>query len=426
MNAINLVFIMASKTAILVLAVVIIVVIAAGAFYFLGAQQEERVLKIGAIMELTGSLARDAQVCKRGYDVWYKAVQDQGGVTIAGKKYTVELKFYDTRSDPGQAAAAVDKAVSEGMDLLLGTYSSSNTLGAIPAINKYGIPMFAGSPESHLIPEQKSKYVFQTLLTTKESPLAFRDVIERYGIKTAALVSANDAFSQGLASTFRGMLNELGIQILVDEKFPVEITDLKPIMSKVAAESPDLVVVAAHPTHHILAAKALKELGFNPKMMIIHYGIDSPDVIENVGPIGDGILGLVMWRATVNYKDPIFGDVNGFLQKWREVFPDVEPDYTAVSCAATASYVVALLQKYNIEPPLDKEEWDQIVSLATKERIETILGPIKYSDDPEHWHVNMELVKSVLIVQFQNGKLVAVYPENMKEAELLFPKPEWK
>lgn len=418
---------MARKILVLVGVIGVIVVIAAiaAALFLTQGPGGERVLKMGAILELTGSLARDAQVCKRGYDVWYKVVEEKGGITIGGKTYRVVLKFYDTRSDPGQAAAAVDKAVAEGMDILLGPYSSANTLGAIPAIDKQGIPMFAGSPESHLIPEKKSPYVFQTLLTSKESPLGFRIIIQAHDIKTAALVSANDAFSQGLATTFRSMLKELNIKIVVDETFPVEITDLKPIMSKVAAQNPDLVIVAAHPTHHILAVRALKELGFNPKMMIIHYGIDSPDVIENVGPIGEGILGLVMWRPTVNYKDPVFGDVQSFLKKWREVYPNVEPDYTAVSCAATASYVVALLQKYNIEPPLDKSKWEKIIDLATKERIETILGPIKYSSDPEHWHVNMELVKSVLIVQFQRGKLVAVYPKEVAEASLKYPKPGW-
>lgn len=409
----------------IIIAVVIVAGLAAS-YAYVSSKQEERVLKIGAIMELTGSLSRDAQVCKRGYDVWYKVIQQKGGIEINGKKYKVILKYYDTRSDPGQAAAAVDKAVAEGMDILLGTYSSANTLGAIPAVNKYGIPMFAGSPESHLIPEKHSPYVFQTLITTKESPLAFKDIIVKYGIKTAALVSANDAFSQGLAATFRDMLGEIGVKIVVDETFPVEITDLKPVMAKVAAANPDLVIVAAHPTHHILAVKALRELKFNPKMMIVHYGIDAADVIENVGPIGDGILGLVMWRPVVNYKDPIFGDVNNFLKVWRETFPNVEPDYTAVSCAATASYVVALLQKYGIEPPLTKDKWEKIVDLATKTKIETILGPILYSDDPDHWHVNMELVKHVLIVQFQGGKLVVVWPPDKAEAELLFPKPPWE
>lgn len=419
---------MAMSRSLLIAVIAIVIIVVGVALYFLLAQQQAAAptLKIGAIMELTGDLARDGIVCKRGYDVWIKAVDQMGGVTIGGKLYKVELRYYDTRSDPGQAANAVEKAVSDGMDILLGPYSTANTLGTISVVNKYGIPMFAGSPEGSALPKAGSPYVFQTLLTVNESPLAFSTIISRYGIKTAALASANDAFSQGMAATFRDMLKSLGVQILVDESFPIDITDLKPIMSRVADAKPELIVVAAHPTHHILAAKALKEIGYNPKMMIIHYGIDSPDTIQNVGPIGDGILGLIMWKPTVNYKDPVFKDVASFLKLWNETFPGVSPDYTAVSCAATASYVVALMQKYDIEPPLNKDKWEKIRSLAEQERIETILGPIKYSTDPKHWHVNMELVNSVMIVQFQGGKLVVVYPDSVKEADLIFPKPPWR
>jgi branched-chain amino acid transport system substrate-binding protein len=419
---------MVSKTILYTLiAIIAVIIIVAGvlAYNYYIAQQALPTLKIGVIMELTGELARDGLVCKRGYDVWYKVVSEKGGVVINGKLYKIELKYYDTRSDPGQAATAVEKAVSDGMDILLGPYSSANTLGAIPVANKYGIPMFAGSPESHLIPQQKSPYVFQTLLTTKETPLAFRDIISRYGIKTAALVSANDAFSQGLASTFRSLLNSLGVSILVDETFPVDITDLKPLMSKVASSAPELIIVAAHHTHQILATKALREIGYNPKMMIIHAGIDSPEVMQNVRPIGEGIIGLILWRPVTNWKDPVFGDLNSFLKAWNETYPGVLPDYTGVSCAATASYVIGLLQKYGIEPPL-KNSWSRIKDLAEKESIETILGPIRYSTDPDHWHVNTELLKYVMIGQFQGGKLVVVYPDNVKEANMIFPKPAWR
>ncbi|MEM1611126.1 MAG: amino acid ABC transporter substrate-binding protein [Sulfolobales archaeon] len=418
-------------TRLIVILVAIIVVIAGvgAALYILYRPPTgtSNVLRIGVIMELTGDLARDGLVCKRGYDLWYKVVQEKGGITIGGTRYSVELKYYDTRSDPGQAAAAVEKAISEGVDILLGPYSSANTLGTISVLNKYGIPMFAGSPESHLIPQQRSPWVFQTLLTSKESPLAFKAIIMRYQsqISKAAMLSANDAFSQGLASTFRSIFNELGISLVVDETFPVDITDLKPLITKVASANPDLLVVAAHPTHHILAIKALKETGFNPKMMIVHYGIDSPDVSMSVGGIAEGVLGLVMWTPKINWKDPIFGDVNNFLKIWNNTYPGISPDYTGVSCAATASYVVALLDQLGLKPPLDKDAWQKLRDAAEKTRIETILGPIKYSTDPDHWHVNMELVNSVYIVQFQKGRLLIVYPDTAKEADLEFPKPPW-
>lgn len=408
--------------------IVLIIVASVTAYFYLFRQPAVPTLKIGVIMELTGELARDGIVCKRGYDVWYKAVQQKGGVVIGGTLYKVEMRFYDTASDPGKAASAVDKAVSDGVDILLGPYSSSNTLGAIPVVNKYGIPMFAGSPESHLIPEQKSPWVFQTLLTTKQSPLAFRTVISKYlpYLKTAAIIASADAFSQGMASAYRDLFKSLGINIVLDETFPTDITDLKPLITKVASLNPDILAVAGHPTHHILAVKAARDIGFNPKMMFVHYGIDSPEFLGEVAGVAGGVMGLIQWTPSINWKDPVFGDVNSFLKLWNETYPGISPDYTAVGCAATASYVVELLNQLNLKPPLSRDAWDKIRDAATKIQIETILGPIKYSDSNETWHVNMALLPYVAVVQIQGGKLVIVSPEQIKQAEIIFPKPAWK
>ena len=419
-----------ARNILIIIVVVVIVIGAVAAYYFyqLSQQTTERMLKIGVIMELTGELARDGIVCKRGYDIWYKAVQQRGGIDIGGVLYKVELRYYDTASDPGRAATAVEKAVADKVDILLGPYSSSNTLGAIPVVNKYGIPMFAGSPESHLIPEQKSPWVFQTLLTTKQTPLAFEKVVQRYRdyVRTVAIVASSDAFSQGLASAYRDLFKRLNISIVLDETFPVDITDLRPLMSKVASLNPDIVAVAGHPIHHLLAVRALKEIGFNPKMMFVHYGIDSPEFLREASSFAEGVMGLIQWVPYVNWKDPVFGDVNNFLKMWNETYPGITPDYTAVSCAATASYVVELIRQLSLKPPFDTSAWNKIRDAAEKTTIETILGPIRYSTDPATWHVNMELLPHVAVVQIQGGKLVIVYPDEVKQANIVFPKPPWK
>jgi branched-chain amino acid transport system substrate-binding protein len=253
-------------------------------------------------------------------------------------------------------------------------------------------------------------------------------VLEKFKgqLSTAALIAASDAFSQGLAEAYRNLFKDLGIKIVLDETFPVDITDLKPLISKISTLNPDVLAVAGHPTHHILAVKASKDIGFNPKIMMAHYGIDSPEFLKEVAGIAEGVLGLIQWTPAINWKDPIFGSVNEFLKVWRETYPGIDPDYTAASCAATASYVVELLRTLNLKPPLDKSAWDKIRTAAETTRIETILGPIKYSTDPAHWHVNMELIPNVSVVQIQGGKLVTVSPEAAKQAEILFPKPPWR
>ena len=60
--------------------------------------------KIGVITSLSGDLATGGSVTKRGYDLWAKAVNAQGGIDIKGKKYTVRLIYGDDQSQPAQAA----------------------------------------------------------------------------------------------------------------------------------------------------------------------------------------------------------------------------------------------------------------------------------------------------------------------------------
>ncbi len=77
--------------------------------------------KIGVITSLSGDLATGGSVTKRGYDLWAKAVNAQGGIEVKGKKYPVRLIYGDDQSQPAQAASAAERlAAQEKVDAMLG------------------------------------------------------------------------------------------------------------------------------------------------------------------------------------------------------------------------------------------------------------------------------------------------------------------
>lgn len=45
--------------------------------------------KVGVVTSLSGDLATGGNVTKRGYDLWAKKVNEQGGIAVAGKKFKV-------------------------------------------------------------------------------------------------------------------------------------------------------------------------------------------------------------------------------------------------------------------------------------------------------------------------------------------------
>ncbi|MCW8799323.1 MAG: ABC transporter substrate-binding protein, partial [Desulfobacter sp.] len=69
--------------------------------------------KVGVITSLSGDLATGGNVTKRGYDLWAKAVNDQGGIEIQGKKYLVKLVYGDAQSEPSQGASAAERLATQ-------------------------------------------------------------------------------------------------------------------------------------------------------------------------------------------------------------------------------------------------------------------------------------------------------------------------
>ena len=420
-------------------AIVITGIIAGIAGYYIGGSTKPKPTpttpvaksyRIGVITSLTGDFARGGYVTKRGYDFWADRCNADGGISINNVKYPVDLIYYDSKSDPAMAAKAVEKAVSEGVDFLLGPYSSACTLGGGPVAEKYKMPFITGSAESNLIPQRHWKYVFQTLITTGESPLILINYIKHlkdsgYPLSTVAIIGGDDAFSKSLVDTAIKGFKEAGFNVIYSGTYPTSSTDLTPILTKIENLKPDIIFDGAHPPNHVIMMRNLKELGYAPKLIAMHWGVDTADYLDALKKDGDYVIGIRMWSPDLPWKDPILGTPKKFADDFKAVHGH-EPDYTEASCAATGSYVQQLLENYKLTPSFnDKKREKMVKALEEFSSDMTILGKIKYSTDPAHWHVNIGLLKYVMVVQIINEKPVPLWPESVKKAKIVFPFPSW-
>ena len=81
------------------------IVAAAALFIALGAQAEEKPLRIGVALSQSGNLADAAKLYFSGVELWRDQVNARGG--LLGR--TVELVVYDDRSDAATAAKRYDR-----------------------------------------------------------------------------------------------------------------------------------------------------------------------------------------------------------------------------------------------------------------------------------------------------------------------------
>jgi branched-chain amino acid transport system substrate-binding protein len=382
--------------------------------------------KIGVITSLSGDLATGGNVTKRGYDLWADEVNKSGGIDIKGKKYPVKLFYGDAQSEPSQGASAAERlATQEKVDMVLGPYSSGVTLAVAPVLEKYKIPMITGSAESPLIWKEKFRYTFGTIPPvnyTGSTPVQSLAKLSP-APKSAIILGSNDAFSKATAEAFQDAATKAGIKVL---KFNIVPSgqDLIPFMSAAKAMKPDLIAFGGHDEELINLVKALRQINYTPKALLMHYGVTEPAFIESLKKDADQVMGASVWTETIHTKgDIMWPDAKTYADAAMKAY-NVPADYTqAGSSAAGIAFQMALM-KTGGTPPLDDAEREALVKTLEDLQVQTFYGMIDFANEGQFYHANVGLTP--LTIQIQNGKVVIVGPEKEAQTQAQYPMKPWQ
>src|SRR2546425_1663890 len=78
------------------------------------------VIKIGAVLPLTGADSTPGGFFKQAYELYTKQVNDAGGLLVAGKKAKIDLKIEDNKSDAATSGQLYEKLITQdNVDFLL-------------------------------------------------------------------------------------------------------------------------------------------------------------------------------------------------------------------------------------------------------------------------------------------------------------------
>ena len=380
--------------------------------------------KVGVVTELSGDLATGGNVTKRGYELWAQAVNEGGGIAVGGKKYPVKLFYADAQSNPSQGAAAAERLITqEGVDFILGPYSSGVTIAVAPVVEKYKVPMITGSAESPLIWRQRFLYTFGTIPPINFTGAAAIQTISRLSPapRSAVIFGSNDTFSKATAEAFEAAAKQAGIKVLKFNIVPAG-QDLTPLMSAVKGMRPDLVAFGGHDEELIKLVKGLHQIDFAPRALLMHYGVTEPAFVDALKGDADGVFGGAVWtESTSTSGQLLWKDAPTYAAAALKAF-SVPADYTqAGSSAAGIAFQVAL-ERVKAPPPLSEAARTALVKALEAVDVQTFYGHVKFATDGEFYHSNVGL--SPLTVQIQGGKVAVVGPA--KDAgQAQYPMPSW-
>jgi len=185
----------------LVLAGAAVSLITAGAAI---AKVEGDTIILGSANSLTGKYSSNGIDTQNGYDIAIKKINEMGGVKVGGKSYKLAVKYYDDESTPARTAQLLERLIEQdGVQYILGPYSSATTIAAAPVTEKYQVPMVEAEGASRALFNKGYKYIFAVLSTSEQylssSISLAAEVAEKNGKKPSdvrvAMVFENDAFS---------------------------------------------------------------------------------------------------------------------------------------------------------------------------------------------------------------------------------------
>jgi branched-chain amino acid transport system substrate-binding protein len=388
----------------------------AGLVFANGGQEsmaQEKIIKIGCAVSMTGRVSPEGNALKEGAEVWLEYVNGKGGIDVGGEKYKVEIVFYDDKSDSATGAKLTEKLITEDkVDFLLGPFSSGITFATSAIGEKYGVITVAPLANATNVYERGFKYVFSILPPAPKLMQPILDLVATFDPKpkSVALVVANDLFPISCAEGARERAEELGMDVVLYEKYPAETTDITTLLTVVKDRNPDILMNAGYTKDALMVVRQTKEVGFNPKVLAFSVGVMLPEFIPSLGADAEYVYEGEWWLPTMDADGPVFGKTANYVELFEEKYGKT-PDYHA-SCGAAAATILqlAIERAGSIETDAVRAEL-----LKMDEILATFPG-VKFNEKGQN--VSSEHP----VVQVQNGEYVVVYPPQNKA---VYPMPRW-
>jgi len=387
----------------------------------LAAAAEDEIV-LGSAISLTGKYSTNGLHAKNGYDFAVAKINAAGGIDIGGKKYKMRIVYYDDESTPARGAQLAERLIAQdGVQYMLGPYSSGLTKAIAPVTEKYKIPMVEAEGASRSLFNKGYQYMF-AVLSTSEQYLASAIDLAAEQAKAAgkdpsevriAMAFENDPFSLDVRAGVVDDAAKYDMQIVIDDKLPRDLSDMSATLTKVKALKPDLLLVSGHSKGAATAGRQIGEMGISVPMIAITH-CEAADLTGKFPAAAEGILCPTQWAETLSYSDPFFGTAAEYEAEFKAAYPEYADKSVPYQTAQATAAVWVFKDAFERAGTLDKEA---VRTAIAGTELMTFYGGIRFAPEGNN------IAKPMVLRQIQDGVYNVVAPSKFASHSLNFPRP---
>ncbi|WP_426443356.1 ABC transporter substrate-binding protein [Bradyrhizobium genosp. P] len=374
-------------------------------------------LKIGVIAEAQAiagaSIPQAAQMAA-------DEINAKGG--IDGRK--IEIVSYDNHSSSADSVRAFQRAVNEDkVNIVIASYISEVVLALEPWASRLKTPFVTPGAASNEISKSvhadydKNKYTFHGYLTSAALAMSVCDaakdlLVDQKHMKTAVVMSEDAAWTKPLDVGYEECLPKIGLKMLDHIRFSPDTTDFTPIFNKIEGSKPDVIITGIS---HVGVQPTVQWK--NQQVPIPMFGISSQATNETFGKDTNDAAEGVLYQGVSGPNVAVTPKSVPFAEDFKKRYGNY-PSYAGYTSYDEVYYIADAVKRAG------STDADKMVDALEKTDWEGTIGRVQFYGKDDPFTHSIKYGKGLitgLMLQWQGGKQVAVWPKEVAKSDLKFP-----
>ena len=385
------------------------------------AQAQVKDVKVALIVPLSGAWARNGEVHMLGAKAAIEDINAAGGIkSMGGAK--LQLVVADAGDNIEKAKSAAQRLIDQEPDLIGGTgaFVSSFTLAVTEVTERAELPWLTLSYADSLT-NRGYKYVFQTSAPASVQAANFLPAVIKLAadttgkaVATVGIVMDNTASPVGLTKPLReGGFQKHGLKLVADEIYTPPLSDATSLVQKLRNTRPEFaLMLTTNTADSKLLLEKMDEMGLGQgRIPMINNGsaMAVPDMLKLVKK--ETLEGVMIVIANWPGKSQA-----ALVESFRKRTGEAWMTQDSISTYGDMWIFKEALEKAGVA---DRKKVAEAIR-----KMDTTTGPANYFPggrlrfDEKGRRVDADVV----LLQWQNGVPVPVYPADIAAGKLVWPK----
>jgi branched-chain amino acid transport system substrate-binding protein len=374
-------------------------------------------VKLAAALPLTGADSSIAKIMKDSYELFFKQLNDAGGLQVGSKKVKFDLKIEDNKGDAAASGQLYEKFITQdNVDLLLGGYNTTIVTQEVKVANRYKMPYVGGGGASSSI-YVDNVWAVGILASIEKLAATQLDFIKTQQdanklpkpLKIAVAYensSHGKEFLKGIQDGEKAATDRF--KVVFNETFDLNGRDYTSLLNKVKDANADAYMIDARVADYITMQTQYKQLGMYHQYLT--YGPRGPEKAAR-----DALKDSSDYITAATWFDSLMPGDN--VKKWLDTFKATgdSPEWYAASAWECARILTGAVQK---GLTVDKQKIHDILFSTTWDGSLFPGGSIKFDKTGQ---ANNDYV---MTQNTPSGNRILIWPKDIATGTATMPVPK--